>query len=132
MKKFLFLLISVVIFLTGCDRHSVIVFNDEPFSKDNFNKIKTDFKLGDRVYYLFATEKEMTCPYIRVQMSTITDKNHELFFKPMWAKDFKLMKDEMYFFTDYIVPNARGKYLIQVFRRDNLHKALGFAYFIVN
>lgn len=136
MKKLVLILCFFICFLTGCDNvksnDTTILFNDEPFSKDNFNKVKTVFKAGERIYYLFVTGKEIKSPYIRVQVSSVVDKSAYLYYKPVWAGDYKVMLDEMYFYTNYVVMNSKGKYLIQIFGRDNLHKPLAFAFFIVN
>jgi len=136
MKKII-IFCFLLFFSTGCSAlsrivDSVIIFNDEPFSKDNFNQIKTNFYTGQRIYYLFASPKKLKTPYIRVQISSVVDKTHTLFYKPYWSSDYKLMKDEVYYYTDYVVIHSRGKYLMQIFRRDDLHHPLAFAFFVVN
>lgn len=136
MKKviiFCFLLLLT----TGCMfqsriTDSVIIFNNEPFSKDNFNQIKTNFKQGEKIYYLFASPRKFKSPYIRVQVSSVVDKTHTLFYKPYWSSDYKLMQDEVFYYSDYVVIHSKGKYLMQIFRRDDLNHPLAFAFFVVN
>lgn len=135
MKKLLIICFLLLIAVTGCQRYvtdSVIIFNDEPFSKDNFNQVKTNFYAGQKIYYLFASPRKFKSPYIRVQVSSVVDKVHTLFYKPMWSADYKLMKDEVYYYSDYFVLHTKGKYLIQIFRMDDLHHPLSFAFFVVN
>jgi len=133
MKKLIIILILILFYITGCkERNNIIVFNDEPFSKDNFYQVKSNFRAGTRVYYLVATSKKLKPPYIRVQVSNVTDKVHTLFYKPIWASDYKLMKDEVYYYTNYFVMQGKGKYLIQIFRLDDLHHPLSFAFFTVD
>ena len=133
MKKLFLVFALLLIFACGCtERQDIIVFNDEPFSKDNFNQLKSNFKSGERIYYLYASTKKFKSPYIRVQVSSITDKVHTLFYKPTWSGDYRLMKDEVYYYTNYFVMHARGKFLIQIFRMDDLHHPLSFAFFTVD
>ena len=118
---------------TGCsNKRAVIIFNNEPFSKDNFHQVKTNFKVGERIYYLFATAKDMKSPYIRVQVSSVIDKTTPLFYKPYWSGDYRLMKDEVNYYTDYVVIHSRGKFLMQIFKREDLHHPMAFAFFVVN
>lgn len=125
----------LLLLVTGCSsikNGSVIIFNDEPFSKDNFNQVKTNFYAGQKIYYLFASPKKFKAPYIRVQVSSVVDRVHTLFYKPTWSNDYKLMKDEVYYYTDYFVIHSKGKYLIQIFRMDDLHHPLCYAFFTVD
>jgi len=133
MKKFIIILIFLIFSVTGCqEKKNVIIFNDEPFSKDNFTQVKTNFYQGQRIYYLFASPYEFKSPYIRVQVSTVVDKVHTLFYKPYWAADYRLMKDEVYYYTNYFVIHSKGKFLVQIFKRNDLHHPLAFAFFTVN
>lgn len=133
MKKLLTLLFLILFLATGCrGKNAVIVFNDEPFSRDNFNQIKTNFIQGQRIYYLFASKKDLTSPYIRVQISTVVDKTATLFYKSYWSGSYRLMKDEVNYYSDYVVIHSKGKFLMQVFKMEDLHHPLAYAYFVVN
>ena len=125
---------KIKIVTTGCimNRNAVIIFNDEPFTRDNFNQVKTNFRQGERIYYLFATKKDLTSPYIRIQVSTVVDKTATLFYKPYWSGDYRLMKDEVNYYSDYVVIHSRGKFLMQIFKMEDLHHPLAYAYFVVN
>ena len=133
-KRYFLIICLLLFFVTGCGRFSknVIIFNDEAFSKDNFNQVKTGFYAGERIYYLFASPDKFKAPYIRVQVSSVTDKVHTLFYKPIWSGDYRLMKDEVYYYTNYFVLHQKGKYLVQVFRMDDLHHPLAFAFITVD
>ncbi len=133
MKK-IFVSIFFILFLaTGCiNKNAVIIFNDEPFSRDNFNQVKTNFRQGEKIYYLFATKKDLTSPYIRVQVSSVVDKTSYLFYRPYWSGDYRLMKDEVNYYSDYVVIHSRGKYMMQIFKMEDLHHPLAFAFFVVN
>lgn len=133
-KKYLLIFCILIFIVTGCGNFSknVIIFNDEAFSKDNFNQVKTNFYAGERIYYLFASPDKFKVPYIRVQVSSVTDKVHTLFYKPIWSADYKLMNDEVYYYTNYFVLHQKGKYLVQIFRRDDLHHPLAYAFVTVN
>jgi len=59
-------------------------------------------------------------------------QTYQNFYKPFWSGDYKLMKDEVYYYTNYVVIHSKGKYLMQVFPIDRLEKPLAFAFFVVN
>ena len=134
MKRILLTILVLLFVTTGCmmNRNAVIIFNDEPFTRDNFNQVKTNFRQGERIYYLFATKKDLSSPYIRIQVSTVVDKTATLFYKPYWSGDYRLMKDEVNYYSDYVVIHSRGKFLMQIFKMEDLHHPLAYAYFVVN
>ena len=132
MKKLAITLFLVMFLSVGCGYKSAIIFNDEPFSRENFNQVKTGFRAGERIYYLFVSPYKFKTPYIRVQVASVTDKTYQNFYKPFWSGDYKLMKDEVYYYTNYVVIHSKGKYLMQVFPIDRLEKPLAFAFFVVN
>ena len=102
MRKFILTLLFLIFLITGCkyDR-GLILFNSQPITKENaLNDAKT-FQAGQRVYYLFIAPKRMDNKYIRVQVFKMTDKAPWGGNEVIRTKDFRLMKDERYYHSDY-------------------------------
>ena len=118
----LFLVCIFVLFsLCACkyDR-GLILFNKQPInSKTALNDSKV-FQPGTRVYYLFIAPKKMRSDkLIRVQIFKMTDKAPWGGNEVVRTKDYRLMKDERYYHTNYFVLYENGRYVMQVFSHDD-------------
>jgi hypothetical protein len=89
------------------------------------------FSVGEKVYYLFIAPKKMDNGYIRVQIFKMTDKAPWGEYEVKRTKDFRLMKDEKYYHTDYFVLHETGRYVMQVFSMDDLQHPLSIEDFYV-
>ena len=69
--------------------------------------------------------------YIRVQIFKMTDKAHKGGYEIVRRKDFRLMKDQRYYHSDYFVLHEKGRYVMQVFSIDNLQYPLSLNDFYV-
>lgn len=89
------------------------------------------FSAGERVYYLFIAPKKMNNKYIRVQIFKMTDNapwgGHEV----VRTKDFRLMKNERYYHSDYFTLHQSGRYVMQVFSIDDFQHPLSLNDFYV-
>ena len=132
MKKLLLLLVICVFIFTGCkyDR-GIILFNTQPITRENALNNSKVFVVGQRVYYLFLAPKRMDNDYIRVQVFKMTDKAPWGGNEVKRTKDFRLMKDEKYYHTDYFVLHEKGRYVMQVFSMDDLQNPLSIGDFYV-
>lgn len=132
MKKFILTLLFSVLFITGCkyDR-GLILFNSQPITKENALTDAKTFQSGQRVYYLFIAPKRMENKYIRVQVFKMTDKAPWGGNEVVRTKDFRLMKDQRYYHTDYFTFYESGRYVMQVFSIDNLQHPLSLNDFYV-
>ena len=104
------LIVSILgILLSSCvyDR-GLVLFNTEPITKQNVLNDQKTFQAGTRVYYLFLAPQKMENEFIRVQIFKMTDKapwgGHEV----LRTKDYRLMKDERYYHTDYFVLHEKA------------------------
>ena len=70
--------------------------------------------------------------FIRVQVFTMTDKSNLGGYEVVRTKDFRLMRDERYYYTDYFTFWEKGKYVMQVFSHDDFKNPLAVNYFIIN
>ena len=132
MKKVLFVALFAIFLLCGCkyDR-GIILFNKELITKDNVLHNSKVFSVGERIYYLFIAPKKMDNGYIRVQIFKMTDKAPWGEYEVKRTKDFRLMKDEKYYHTDYFVLHETGRYVMQVFSMDDLQHPLSIEDFYV-
>lgn len=135
MKKVLKLFLLsffLILILTGCVyKRGIILFNTQPITKENALSDEMVFGVGQRVYYLFIAPKEMKNEYIRVQVFKMTDKAPWGGNEVVRTKDFRLMKDERYYHTDYFTLHEAGRYVMQVFSIDDMQHPLALDFFYV-
>ena len=135
MKKILFL--AVVFILTGsvlcahAYKKGILLFNTQPITKENMLSDEMRFQAGQRIYYLFIAPKRMNNKYIRVQVFKMTDKAPWGGNEVIRTKDYRLMKDEKYYHTDYFTLHEKGRYVMQVFSIDDFQHPLAVDFFYV-
>ena len=132
------LFLAIIIFLCSiciCSpvfaKKGIILFNTQPITKENALSDEMVFKSGQRVYYLFIAPKKMKNKFIRVQVFKMTDKAPWGGNEVVRTKDFRLMKDEKYYHTNYFTLYEKGRYVMQVFSIDNLQRPLAVDFFYV-
>ncbi|MBE7711728.1 MAG: hypothetical protein E7Z92_06275 [Cyanobacteria bacterium SIG31] len=132
MKKLALLLLLCVFVLCGCkyDR-GIILFNSQPITRENALHDSKSFNSGQRVYYLFIAPKKMDNNYIRVQIFKMTDKAPWGGNEVVRTKDFRLMKDERYYHSDYFTLYEKGRYVMQVFSINDFQHPLSVGDFYV-
>ncbi|MBQ7764851.1 hypothetical protein IJ384_05750 [bacterium] len=133
MKKFVvFFFLLAIVFCSGCKyKRGIILFNTQPITKENVLYNSRTFAIGQPVYYLFIAPKKMKNEYIRVQIFKMTDKAPWGGNEVLRTKDFRLMKDERYYHSDYFVLHEKGRYVMQVFSMDDLQRPLSIGDFYV-
>ncbi len=138
MKKILVLL-GLIIFCSGCeniDRYMFgrqkpgILFNDRPITKDNVMDYKSEFQTGQRVYYVVLMPKKQESRMLFIQLIK-KGEQHRLGYELYWAKDIRLKDEEVYHYTDYVVPNEKGVYVMRVYSKDKPTKPYAEAQFFV-
>lgn len=131
LKIFILLLFSAIV-LTGCAyEKGIILFNTQPITKQNALSDEMVFKTGERVYYLFIAPKRMENKYIRVQVFKMIESAPWGGNEVVRTKDYRLMKDERYYHTDYFTLHEAGRYVMQVFSMDDLQHPLAVDFFYV-
>lgn len=132
MKKLLLIFLFSIFIFCGCkyDR-GIILFNSQPITRENALTDAKTFQSGQRVYYLFIAPKRMENKYIRVQVFKMTDKAPWGGNEVVRTKDFRLMKDQRYYHTDYFTFYESGRYVMQVFSIDDLQHPLSLNDFYV-
>lgn len=134
-KKFLylFLILILCIYLTACGKtKSMILFNKDPITRANFLDNSTQFTKGTRIYYLFITQKPIKTEYIRIRVFKREEKGDmTVSSKICYSNDFRLSKDQIYYYNDYIVMNEAGYYQMAVYLLDSLKSPFAVADFRV-
>ena len=127
----LLLLLSIFIFCSCAYERGTILFYSQPVKKETIQNDEKHFRVGEKIYYLFLAPKRMENNYIRVQIFKMTDKAHKGGYEIVRRKDFRLMKDQRYYHSDYFVLHEKGRYVMQVFSIDNLQYPLSLNDFYV-
>ena len=132
-KTFLLLLIMFFGLLQcGCNRQqSIILFNNFPITKANLLKNSTEFVAGKRIYYVFITELPLATTQMRVRVLKRDEKANNQAIKLVYSNDFKLYKDQVYYYNDYIVINEGGAYCMEVYAKNDLSAPMAIADFMV-
>ncbi len=132
MKKIFAIFILCIFLFCGCkyDR-GIILFNTQPITKENALHDSKVFASGQRVYYLFIAPKRMENKYIRVQIFKMTDKAPWGGNEVVRTKDFRLMKDQRYYHSDYFTLYEKGRYVMQVFSTEDYQHPLSIGDFYV-
>ena len=137
MKKFLLFLVTVffVIFTCGCDNEqSLILFNKYKFTPDTINSPSNTnvFKPNERIYYLVTLPKPVESKFLMIQIVKVGgDKDERLGYDLVWGKKVKLRDEQKHYYTDYVVLNGTGAYIMKVYSRDNPTKILTAGNFYV-
>lgn len=131
LKNFILILFALL-FLTACTfERGIILFNTQPITKENALNNSKVFHEGDRVYYLFIAPKKMNTEFIRVQVFKMTDSAPWGGNEVLRTKDYRLMKDERYYHTNYFTLYQKGRYVMQVFSHDDFQHPLALSDFYV-
>lgn len=135
MKKLVLLVTLVILFCSNlcafAYKKGILLFNTQPITKENMLCDNMVFQSGQRVYYLFIAPKRMKNKFIRVQIFKMTDKAPWGGNEVIRTKDYRLMKDEKYYHTDYFTLHEKGRYVMQVFSIDNFQRPLAVDFFYV-
>lgn len=140
MKKFVgfFIMIVMVMFTCACDMEKAqILFNKQPFRQDTMMSRTNVFKSGERIYYLVTLPHSVESKRLLIQVvktggKTLTgDPADRLGYDLVWGKHVKLKDEQIYYYTDYLVFNETGAYIMTVYSRDNPTKILTSSQFYV-
>ena len=136
MKKWvliLFFLAAFVSLFSACSpEKGIVLFNKEPITSKNALKDSKNFESGSRVYYLFIAPQRMKDEFIRVQVFKMTDKAPWGGNEVVRTKDYRLMRDERYYHTDYFTMYEKGRYVMQVFSHKDFVRPIAVNDFYVN
>ena len=130
--KLLIVFILCMVGLTACTyERGLILFNIQPITRENALQDQKVFNEGQKVYYLFIAPKKMKNEFIRVQIFKMTDKAPWGGNEVVRTKDYRLMKDERYYQTNYFTLYEKGRYVMQVFSHEDFQHPLALNDFYV-
>lgn len=132
LKKILstIILIGVCLTLCACKKQkAIILFNRYPITKETLLFNATEFVEGKKFYYIFMSQKPIKNDIIRVRVRKKDGKWAQETVKPVYSNDFRLNKDEVYYYTDYLVIHEAGEYSMWVYDRYNMTRPLAISDF---
>ncbi len=133
-KKFfsLILLLCLTLGISGCNKQkAIILFNHNPITKETLLNNATEFQVKKRIYYIFINQKALNTQFVRVIIQKREEKADYFATKIIYSNDFRLNKDQIYYFNDYIVMDEGGYYCMKVYATNNLIRPLAIADFRV-
>lgn len=119
MKKFLLLSLSlfVILGLTACTPKASILFNRHPITKNNVMDYSSVFQKGTRIYYLILMPEKQYSRYLNIQIIKKGSAEY-LGYSLYMTRSVRLKDEEEKYFTDYIVINESGNYIMKVYSKD--------------
>lgn len=131
-KILIFLVLFFAFTLCGCVKPTtIILFNKEPITKENLLNNSSEFTVGKRIYYIFITEKPLETNEVRVRVLKKEEKADFEINKIAYSNDFRLNKDQVYYYNDYIVMHEAGYYCMAIYAKNNMQSPLAMADFRV-
>ena len=128
----------MVMFTCACEMEPAqLLFNKQPFRQDTMISGTNVFKSGERIYYLVTLPHSVESKRLLIQVvktggKTLTgDPADRLGYDLVWGKHVKLKDEQIYYYTDYLVFNETGAYIMTVYSRDNPTKILTSSQFYV-
>ena len=127
MKK-LFLILSallICILVSACDKEkeAYILFNKIPFTPETMLQTTNVFHPGDRIYYLVTTPNTVQTKRLLIQIKKL-GKEERLGYETVWSKQVKVRDEQVYYYTNYVVLNEKGAYVMQAYSKDEPTKLL--------
>ena len=131
MRQFV-LSVFIILFCCGCVKQKAFVcFNDRPITEETVLHPVSEFQTGSKIYYLFFSKKPLENNYIRVQLFKTGDNISRGGYEMVRVKEYRLMKDEVYYQTDYFVIHQPVSYILQVYNPEKLNLPLANGEFVV-
>ena len=137
MKKFVLYLTILLAFCCNgayAKEKAFILFNKYPITNETITSTSNtnQFQPGDRIHYLVAFPKKLYKRTLLVQVFKVGgDKDERGGHEIIWGKRVKLKTQQHNFYTDYIVLNQTGVFVMKVYSRDYPTKILTSANFYV-
>ena len=132
LKYLITILLSIFLFCSCTYERGLILFNTQPITAENALHAQKTFNEGQRVYYLFIAPKKMKNEFIRVQVFKMTEDAPWGGNEVVRTKDYRLMKDERYYHTNYFTLYEKGRYVMQVFAHDDFQHPLALNDFYIH
>lgn len=130
--KFLCLILSVLLFTTACSKDkAAILFNKYPITEKNIYEHSKIFPKSTRIYYVILMPEKVESRYLYIQIIKKDNDYGKYGYKLIQTRNIRLKDEEVNYFTDYLVLNESGFYIMKVYSKDNPHKVMAAAEFYV-
>lgn len=133
MKKLILIFTCFLVMLvsSACTDKAGILFNNNPITEENVLDNSVYFATGQKIYYLILLPKNVRSRYLYIQIVKKDNDYGVLGYDLYWSRNVRLKDEEVNYFTDYVVINQKGFYIMQVYSKDNPTKRLTAAEFYV-
>lgn len=133
MKKLILIFTCFLVMLvsSACTDKAGILFNNNPITEENVLDNSVYFAAGQKIYYLILLPKNVRSRYLYIQIVKKDNDYGVLGYDLYWSRNVRLKDEEVNYFTDYVVINQKGFYIMQVYSKDNPTKRLTAAEFYV-
>ena len=133
MKKLILIFTCCLVMLvsSACTDKAGILFNNNPITEENVLDNSVYFAAGQKIYYLILLPKNVRSRYLYIQIVKKDNDYGVLGYDLYWSRNVRLKDEEVNYFTDYVVINQKGFYIMQVYSKDNPTKRLTAAEFYV-
>ena len=127
-KKFLAILaVSLMFGLSTactwkCDKPAIL-FNHQPITERNVTDYSNTFQRGMRIYYLILMPKTQNSRMLILNVYKVGSAGR-FGYSQYLSRTIRLKDEEIRYFTDYIVLNEKGTYIMDVKSYDNPQKTL--------
>lgn len=137
MKKFFasFFILIAICLTSACDvidkpDKPAILFNRQPITEQNVMDMSSVFAPGTRIYYLILMPKTQVARLLTIQIIKKGSKDY-LGYSLFMTRTIRLKNEDERYYTDYMVINEKGAYIMKVYSRDNPQNVLTQAEFYV-
>ncbi len=132
MKKYILLFLSLILLFsaTACTPKASILFNQRPITKENVMDYSSTFERGSRIYYLILMPEFQHSRFLNIQIIKKGDAQY-LGYELFMTRNIRLKDEEDKYYTDYMVINQAGAYIMKVYSKDKPTKVLTQAEFYV-
>ena len=130
-KFFIFILLTLGLFLCGCDNEKVVLlFNNQPINEKTVQAPVKYFELGETTHFVVFNPKGFESPYLRMQIIKKETKTQNWGFEVYTARDIKIDATKN-FFIDKVKMHKSGTYIMSIYYLNDLNRPLVREIFVV-
>ena len=122
----------IMLITSACNPENkpAIIFNQHPITVQNVRDMSSVFKPGTRIYYFILMPQIQHSRLLDIQIIKKGSREY-LGYSDYMSRTIRLKDEEQKYFTDYMVINETGAFIMRVYSKDNPTKVLTQAEFYV-
>src|SRR5574344_1006032 len=121
-KLFCSFVFCILIFCSGCEQKTGILFDSEKITNNTIYKRESTFLTHQKINYVIIDMRQFKDEKIRVQLIKKYKNSAFWGYSRYYSKDIRIDKSKKYY-IDYVVVNDPGYYVMQVFYYSDREKA---------